>query len=73
MCIRDSYYPLILMDIQMPVMDGIEAMQRIRAAQATSDRRSVIVAVTANAMEGDQERFLAEGMDDYQSKPYRCV
>ena len=64
------YYPLILMDIQMPVMDGIEAMQLMRAAQATRDRRSVIVAVTANAMEGDRERFLAEGMDDYQSKPY---
>ena len=64
------YYPLILMDIQMPVMDGITAMQRIRAAQAASERRSAIVAVTANAMEGDRERFLAEGMDDYQSKPY---
>ena len=64
------YYPLILMDVQMPVMDGIEATQRIRAAQSGGGERSVIVAITANAMEGDRERFLAEGMDDYQSKPY---
>lgn len=64
------YYPLILMDVQMPVMDGIEATRHIRAAQAKSDRRSTIVAMTANAMEGDRESFLAEGMDDYQSKPY---
>jgi CheY-like chemotaxis protein len=64
------YYRLILMDVQMPVMDGIEATRRIRAAQAGGGERSVIVAVTANAMEGDREQLLAEGMDDYQSKPY---
>ncbi len=64
------YYPLILMDVQMPVMDGIEATRRIRAAQAGGGKQSAIVAMTANAMEGDRERFLAEGMDDYQSKPY---
>lgn len=64
------HYRLILMDAQMPVMDGVEATRRIRAAQAGGGERSVIVAVTANAMEGDRERLLAEGMDDYQSKPY---
>lgn len=64
------YYPLILMDVQMPVMDGIEATRWIRAAQAGGGKQSAIVAMTANAMEGDRERFLAEGMDDYQSKPY---
>jgi signal transduction histidine kinase/CheY-like chemotaxis protein len=64
------YYRLILMDVQMPEMDGIEAMQRIRELQAKRGERSVIIAVTANAMVGDRERLLAEGMDDYQSKPY---
>ncbi|MCC6135849.1 MAG: response regulator [Gammaproteobacteria bacterium] len=54
----------------MPVIDGIEAMRQIRAGQTNREQRSVIVAVTANAMEGDREQLLAEGMDDYQSKPY---
>lgn len=54
-------------------MGGIEATRRIRAAQAEAGRRSAIVAVTANAMGGDCERFVAEGMDDYQSKPYQLA
>ena len=66
-----QHYELILMDIQMPVMGGIEAMQSIRATQGACKEHSIIVAVTANAMEGDRERFLAMGMDDYLSKPYR--
>lgn len=66
-------YAVILMDIQMPVMDGIEATRIIRATETDQGRRVIIVAVTANAMEGDRERFLAEGMDDYQSKPYRMA
>lgn len=61
-------YDLILMDIQMPEMDGITATQRIR--QLDGKRGAVpIVAVTANAMQGDRERFLAAGMDDYIAKP----
>ena len=59
-------FDLVLMDCQMPVMDGFEATRIIRDA---SESRPVIVAVTANAMAGDAERCRAAGMDDYISKP----
>jgi CheY-like chemotaxis protein len=66
--VKQQDYDLVLMDIQMPEMDGITATQRIR--QLEGQRASVpIVAVTANAMQGDRERFLAAGMDDYIPKP----
>jgi|GEM_PF-1264520 len=63
-----SSYDLILMDVQMPKMDGVAATARIRSLSGDSGRVPII-AVTANAMAGDRERYLAAGMDDYVSKP----
>jgi signal transduction histidine kinase/CheY-like chemotaxis protein len=63
-------YDLILMDIEMPEMDGVEATRRIIATYPEA-KRPKIIAVTANAMEGDRERFIAAGMSEYVSKPIK--
>ncbi len=62
-------YDMMLMDVQMPEMDGLEASRKIRAIEKTKQRHTPIVAMTAHARKEDQEKCLAAGMDDYVSKP----
>ncbi|MEY4588406.1 MAG: hypothetical protein RL497_482 [Pseudomonadota bacterium] len=68
---KEQHFDLILMDCQMPIMDGFEVTQLIREyEQSTGKKTTPIVALTANAIVGDKEHCLASGMDDYLSKPF---
>jgi CheY-like chemotaxis protein len=66
-----SGYDLILMDIQMPVINGLEAAEKIRALESTTNSHVPIIAITANAVIGDMEKCLSAGIDDYISKPFQ--
>ena len=70
-CVARQPYDVVLMDVQMPEMDGLEASRRIVARWPSRAGRPRIVAMTANAMQGDREECLSAGMDDYVTKPIR--
>ena len=68
---QKTKFDMVLMDVHMPEMDGLEATRRIRQLEAGTKNHITIVALTANAMKGDQDHCLAAGMDGYLSKPIR--
>jgi CheY-like chemotaxis protein len=66
---EESDYDFILMDVQMPVMDGLSATRMIREKECERGGHTIIIALTAYAMAGDRKRCLDAGMDEYMSKP----
>lgn len=69
--VRDLIPPLVLLDITLPGIDGIEVVKRVKADDTL--RHIPVIAVTASAMRGDRERFLEAGCDDYLSKPIQVA
>src|SRR5207253_961774 len=69
--LEQEAFDLVLMDMKMPDMDGLEATRHVRATEEATGRHVPILAMTAHAMEGVRERCLAAGMDGYVSKPIR--
>lgn len=70
--LKKGSFDLVLMDIQMPVLNGGEALQEIRRRELGTLVHQPVIALTAYALRGDQERFLQEGFDGYLSKPFKA-
>jgi CheY-like chemotaxis protein len=68
--VQEEIFDVVLMDVQMPDMDGLEATALIREWEKNRGRRTPIVALTAHSMKGDRDRCLAAGMDNYVTKPF---
>lgn len=66
-------FDVVLMDVQLPTLDGLEATRRLRVREDGTDRRTPVIGITAHALPGDEERCLAAGMDAYLAKPYRLT
>lgn len=67
--LAEERFDVVLMDVMMPVMDGVTALRQLRIQEATTGHRTPVLMVTAHAMTGDKERFIAAGADGYVSKP----
>ena len=71
--VASSHFDLVAMDVQMPLLDGLQASRQIRTGERGTGKHIPIMAMTAHAMKGDRERCLAAGMDEYISKPIRAT